>query len=843
MIKKILIILALLLIFALNGCKETTTQPCGTDDITITIIAQYDDCNGNWLTAEEAFVTITQNSGTNVVILDSGETVKGKYNYTPINSGCGIGNLSITANYLGRIQVLNVGYICKDTIVEVCVPCDTVPPQTCNSPGQIDPLIFIDDLSGNQCIPVNSPSKNSFYTRQAKYTNGSGNNIVIKNLASVLNYNQNFQNGKFRFKQPANFTVSGSDVILAPGESVTLIFELLTDEIGTFKEKLTFPVNCQGNSLTEQWEINLLAEVCPTPCDCPYSTDKEPYYAGLKDAESLQQGETKTYNNVKVLEIASTALQQGCYMVINDIVRIDDKGAEYSTFGGSNNPYQLNPGNAIYGFDDWMIVTPVSNTNQIKAGGSLSLNVKVGPVSRSGFLRDTFKLITTIYDKNGAVKDPNCEYKFYLQGKTCEDVCAVLEIMDLNAEQGSKKIEVKEINTQNVPNIWDANLFASAQTPINPINMGNYFNNNQIFVKFFSDFEPDAACTELDGNTTEFEFKVMIDKNILFCNKHQYNLSAINTGESDSEIDRKYFSFSPNSSTLSKYGEYFPVNVEFKPPTASELELMWNNGSKPNGDSTFKFRVQIWNQSINCHIVLNFEAKINGLPAISPERTLTAFNRITRLSSTPFYNSVRIKEKNIHYYANVSNLRLQETRFPANDPPHNSPNTNHNFYFNVDNPRNPSIVGELPELYLVQTNSNIFNRITTVPIAKYNSYDDFAADLGNLVNAVFTGSFNSRGTAPNRNFSYNSTSLIWSNSADKNEFNLGGTLGHPNGLVLDAGEIYLIWSTSGGSYLYNGNRFPCELAFIFINEIHDGTIPNVDERAKITINVVYPINK
>ena len=840
MYKKLFLLLSsIFFLLFINSCEEIVYEPCGKD-IEIKIVATVKQCNEECIDpAQDADISISQtNSSYNIV----GKTnLDGEFTFIPPKSGCGVSNLSLYAVFNNRIVSEMFPYICNDTTIYICFDLcqpDTVPTRNCDDLNQTDFLNFKFETTSDGCIPEDAIAKTMFAVLRV-----GSEDIRIEDLNKVLA----FEDNKFKFSKATEsfvkkiFENNGPNAILRAGSELRLGFDVNTDGTGTFNSFIEFDLKCVNQPTSiGKWRIELNAVVCETPCDCPFNEDDTKKFISDK---LLKPNEVDLLSNQRVLDVNPTLLKEGCYISINEIIRIDNQKREYSDIGLNNDPYQYSNQN-----DVWRITSQVAFPRRIDAGGRFNLSFEVKNPT-GGFLRDTFRIKTTVHDKDGNIVDPDCRYDFYLEARGCEDVCAVLEIKDLNVPDGSKKITVKEINTQNVTNIWDEVLFNNAQTPQNPINMLNYYNHNELFVKFYSDYKSNAACLELSENIkSEFEFDVKIDKNVLFCDRHQYELTRLITGEPDSDIDNRYFNFDPPSRSLAKNGDRFNVRVVFIPPSASELEQLWNNGSKPPNDSTFKFRLQIWNKSINCHIVLNFEAKVNGLPPISPKRHIDAFNRITTKRSTPNYFVANIKEKTHYYHSKTKNLIVSNTKF-SSDPPNNSPNTNDNFYINVDTPKDIDTIGEYPELYLVQTQTNIFNRITTEPIARYNDYDEFEADLGNLINAVFNGSFSSRGLITSRNFTYDQSTLQWNNSADKADFDNPGIYAFPNGIELrnatrGASSVYMIWSTNSGSYFFNGNRFPCELAFIFIDEIQNGEeTDNSDRRAKILFNVVYPIYK
>jgi hypothetical protein len=812
MLKKVLLISALFLLFLINSCKETINEPCG-DNIKITIVTKYHNCDNVCDNlAEESKISITQTSGTNTVLLDTGTTVKAQYIFTPLNSGCGIGNLSIVAGFQDKyFESVNLDYVCKDTTIEICieVDCDTVPPSTCNSLGKVDSLIFIDDNSGEKCIPINSPNANSYYSRKATYTNGSSENMVIRNLRSVINYNLTFQNGKFRYTPMVPLTFRGTDYVLTPNTSVRLDFQVLTDNIGSYQDKLVYDVICEGNpNVVEKWEINLKAEVCETPCDCPNDGSKAPELKVTSGADYLQQGDEKQFNNLEVLKIGSTTLQSGCYLTIKEIVRIDDKGNEYATRGWINNPYQINNGNPE---DDWTITTLAPYSAKISAGGSFKLNVKVGAVKRSGYLRDTFRIKTSVYDKNGVLKDNGCNFSFYLEGRGCGNECA--EIVIPQFRDGV----VNEVNTNNLIDIWDKTKWTGTSAPSKlsaptVIPLISYYNSKEVFFDFTTTFSEDAACKSTTPKLDKLTFNLRLPSNVEHCKLIQnYKFEVLSPYPSNLyqnyQKDLKFFTYYPtNSTNISQNGT--DVIISFKAPTPQEFRDLKNVDPTK---STFKYRLSIRDNEDNrdCHIILNIQATLDTMPLPGPVRQLYAYSQTTPKQTNPDYFAIRIDEPNTDGYWGADKNQVTSS---ATNP--NVPDSDDSFFINVTAPQ--GVPGQVPLLNLVPKGT-VFSNIKLVSGYSFTTQLAFDNGYRDLINSLFTN-----------------------NSFNLNPGRLANTFTGINGIPVKMGDVYAVWSTS----TYGSNNNPCHLALIYILEAALGTeVGNVSDITNIRYRLIYPIYK
>lgn len=834
MFRKILLPVFIIILLISNSCKEEINEPCG-EDITITIITKYKACGDEECLniADETEIQVYQNENNNtVILLDSGVTnTSGEYQFTPKESGCGINNLTIYGQFDDEIQFADIDYVCNDTIIEFCfeIGCaDTIPPNDCNDLNKTDSLNFNDNVNGD-CIDRDAPDGNNYYRMTATFCNSDLTNDI--RISGINNLPINFNNGKFRLSRAIPSSNANGEIILnQKNKCCRLIFEVLTDEVGTYAEQYNLQTVCSGNTGT--WEISLDAEICEPECNCPFNQN-EPYEIDFD--ETVEVGTSHAFNNIEVFQIGFNAFQDGCYLEIDEIVRIDEDGNILT-----NDAYTYNQGN------EWIITSSLSN-QQYESGDRFVIDAEFSPdVPQT--LRDTFRVNTTVYDADGNVVDPDCEYEFILEANGCQDGCAFMDY-DITV---TEDLVVKRINTQGVTDIWDDNLFEIASTPQTPIQLSDYYNYDEVMVRFNSDYSSPNLCGMNSVNIKEFDFIFYLDEQNEYCTLPQnYEITSINTGDDDSNIDSEYFTFTPIFGELETPDSQFGLNVEFNAPSYIELENLWDNGQKTNQDNIFKLRLNVYDEVHNCHIVLNFQAEVTGVPGVSPRRSLNSFNQISDKTILPAqigYEAAYILKKQDNFFGKMENHSISDTKYPGTDPAHNSPDGDQTFYINVDRPKNYTIGSpQNPELYLVSTDDNIFDKITQEPIAHYNSVSEFSSGLSDLIDDVFSGNaFSQQGSngAPSITFNYDPTVYGWRPYWDKMDFEEnGGQRGHPNGIDnLLPGQVYIIWSTNG-YYNYSGNEFSCNVAFLFIQSVYDDHDQDASHVAGIDWRIVYPVFK
>lgn len=812
--KKIIItVLVILAFFIFNACEEEINQPCG-DDINITVIAKYgcDDACDNIADNTRFYFT----NSTSRELLDSGTVLSGIFTYTPEESGCGVSNLSIRAEFQRyKPEIIQLDYICKDTTIEICF--NTCEPDTntnivdCNSLDNISDLIFIDDITGESCIKRNSPSPNSYYFRNASLFNDSDCDIRISNFTNITNYNQNFENGKFRLKKPFTHSnmINGNDLILPAGERIDLFFEVLTDEVGQFADQLQYNLTCQGGSCSGNgvWTINLEAEVCETECDCPFgnSIDNNPVY----EAPPLEVGEEHSAS-VAVATINSNYLKDGCYLQIVEIVRVNSERDEYA-LPLSNNPYTR-----VNDIDDWIITNQLNPEEQFSGKDNINLNFNLF-VSKSGFLRDTFRLKTNVFSSEGELLDSECNYDFYLEGRGCEDGCALIDL-DYNYTNNTTWV-VNEVNVGNLQNKWDTFSWQNARTITSQetIQLQGFRNNNEIFYQFGSSYSIDNACGT-NQNEYKFDFRLHLDEAIEYCDPNQsYTITIenpyFNSSDPNYNEDRNFFEFQPITSLNINDINGDDFTVTFTAPTYNEMRNIRN--SLP-GKNEFRYRLSIRsNDDNNCHIVLNFRTEISDLPIPGPIRQLYAYSQIEPNQLNPDYMAVQIDDWHPDGYWGVDKNQV---------PPKsgNYPISDDSFFINVTNPNGP--FGQEPLLNLVPRGT-VFRNIARVDLpsgaTRYTSNDAFMNGYVDMINQVI--------------FDANDCFAL---SPDRIASSFNGT----NGITIESGEVYAVWSDV--DYTSGSCSNPCNLALIYIYEVSNGDVADdQSDIANIRYRIVYPINK
>lgn len=812
--KRVLLFLSVLLL-AIYACDEEVSEPCG-EDIKLTIVTEYEDCDGEARIAKGAEIIIYQNNddGTRSR-LDSGVADgEGKYVFAPAESGCGLNSLNIFANYGDRSASEAVSYVCSDSSVYIsinlCVP-DTSVVTSCDDLDLTSNLVFIDDNSGEECIAVGAPGGNLYYKRTAYYTNGTTCNIRI-NGVGALNGAPNFNINKFRLTGASPAPVGGA-VVLAPGGTLQLDFEVNSDQIGSYNYQINLEVECEGESCVGSgvWTINLGAEVCETPCVCPFSEE----LIEIERDEMFTAGETKDFASQLIFKIGKSAIEEDCYFEITSIVRIDENRNLYSP---SFNPYtNINPE------DNWTVTTVAGKINgkQLKAGDELRLDFQAIAPNEKGAFADTFRVNGAIYNKNGELVDDDCAKDLYIWARACENPCEELIVRfntgnTADPDKDTKPF-VREVNVQGLTNIWDETLWVAPSHEPRVVQNGDRIsmqakhNYNELFVNFNAEAGSPTDCLD-DSNPYELNFSVALPsgyKRDEICQlPRTVSISTSPTGESDNAIDAGYFSVKTGRFEIEDVNDLINIAVEFNPPTIDELESLWTSGKKPDQDTTFKIRLSVYDEDFDCHIMLNFQASVSRIPKPGPIRQLYAYSQVTSKQTNPDYMAVEINAWHQDGYWGVDKNQV--------DPRAGTfPISGDSFFINVENPSGP--VGQPPLLNLVPRGA-VFDRISDGAVATFNTDNGFITGYGGVINGLFDDQGCFVEPTPNK---------------------AASTFTGINGLPISAGDVFVAWSSK---YSYGSCPNPCHVALIYIYEVSDGTdAANVSDVANIRYRIVYPI--
>jgi hypothetical protein len=212
---------------------------------------------------------------------------------------------------------------------------------------------------------------------------------------------------------------------------------------------------------------------------------------------------------------------------------------------------------------------------------------------------------------------------------------------------------------------------------------------------------------------------------------------------------------------------------------------------------------------------------------------MQAFSQISAADKNPSYHVYDIDE----YNSTLGNYGLRESLTPAFVNYSTTPNTpmsNHTLFFDVDSPDDTvANFTQLPKLFLINTPGNNFSRISAVPVATYDTPNDFFNNYesGNLMNQVMGSSIDK--------YNFNYTPY-----RSKDQFlTMGGLSIHPY-------EVYIVWDPSAAPDHYTtstGQQFiSCGMALIYISSVKSGeenfsSVTGGNGKASVSFYVVYPV--
>lgn len=785
--------------FIVYSCGEEVQRPCN-DEYTITILTKKVDCETGqcMYVAPYAQIVVSEQIGPDKYE-DISDTLltdeNGRLFWKPDEPTCGA-YLRFTGIYNTRHEFYGECFHKDATIILCFDDCPDTSEVSCDDLDLKCYRYFYND-DEDPCIYLNSRDT---HIECCRFTNTGASDIEITSIASIKIGDPIFPGSKFIYHSitpPWDGTIP---YLVPPLVSVKVCFKVSTDELGEFSDEIEIDLFCESNDSTGTWTINLEAEICPQNC-CPYIPVEEVYVDHTKEPVLVDgSGNSQTFDPI---EIFINDFSGGdCEICVTAIEHID--GPKYWELldAPKGTPYPL--GN------------PLTPPLRFIKGESFLVFPRFTP-GEIGCHADTFRIVVEQCDG-----DTCGIYTLIIEGCGCVDECPVIEISDYwNEDDEGIRVEYVDINgITPISDIWDERNYSGFYeiiTDSRDILLGSHYNNLQLFFRYSSDYAPPSDCFMDHFEFDELTFYLKYDYNVNYCDlKNNFRFKSINTGESDSEIDQKRFDFKPTVAQMDGKEDEIKITVRFIPPTSEE----WNI-EKPDGDSTYKFRLDVYDVVENCHIVLNFETKITGLPEISPIRQLYAFSQITTKQTIPDYMTVKIDAQHPDGHWGVDkNLNISQTKAGGNQP-----DTDDSFYINVEQPTNTTIV-QTPTLHLVNTTGNSFDMISASPIANYATNDQFVADLGNQVNRVI----------------HNTNCFLGNNIPSRSNTTFTGPT---KGIGISSGNLFLVWNSGPPTYPdppINNCVFPCHVAFIFIYEVSDGPV-SVSDVANIRYRIVYPVIK
>lgn len=795
-----LIVLALFM----HTCVEEVNYPCDDSaDLTFTINGSFiAQCGNTQVTepASNAFVVVTHfniKTQKTDTLLQSTLDSQGSIDLIVPNSGCGISNLKVTGSYKSIMWQDSIGFACCDTTLNMqfTQDCDEALEQqlTCNNLDQN----FTINLANRykNCIIEGSPDSEIKWN-SISFVAETDIQLDVSKLKNLA--------GKFS----ATFTPNpaGNTLQLASGQEFTATFLVETDETGTFSEKINIPVTCTSNQGSGIIAIDINAEICDDGCLCPFNTNGNTEFNVDKSSDGVIVGTTTSHNNESIFTIDGNMLADGCTMRITDIQRY---------------PTNSNPATSIFASHesvfDWTLTSPTAYPVELDMNDEFRLSSEFSP-SRSGLSVDTFEVFTEVYNSVGALKD-QCSFQVIMTGRGCVNVCPVVKINSFAPSE----------------------LLSSTNTFIRKINLGEQIamdSGDKIKQKMTGSLGSLCAGMGALPEKVAYGFKLDLAPDEEVCSNINITFNVLQDGTID---DRTFFELSPNTISLSNIGSE-SVIATFSPPTIS-THLQSGHAS------TYRVRIlaeaSTSNGVVLCTQEIKLDAEVNETSLqVSEPRLMKAFSQISDKDNSPAYQAYDIVTYNqqFNYYGKVDNLNPVLGHINTSSVPM-QPNSGHAFFFDVDEPTNKTL-RQMPKLYLVNNNWNIYKQITKYPVAYYPRNDDFKNDMKNLVQRVFTpGNFSSYNTSPIHTFNFSALSSgpMWSNSTHASEMNAYGT-----GIPLEVGGVYIIWapednpasSINVGADTYTSY---CNVAFLYIDAISDGSGTN-HHIGNVSFYVVYPLS-
>lgn len=802
----IAIILSGILLFLTYSCEEKFNDPYeNLDNIHLVIQCNYiEECGGSLDTIAAAgadIIILHHNRNTGSTDTLSVETMdsRGILKHQLPDSKGGISNVSFLINYKSFLFSSHMDYLCCDSVfvLEFQRSCDEVFKSEvgCENLNQK----FDIDISNKHgdCLVIGTPNDEM---RNNSFTIISADPIEI-DMNPLLALRGDFT---------ANISPApNAQGIVRLNENSSLFVTVFTNtsQAGSYQEVIELPVKCVQEEDADGAGIitvEIKAEVCEDVCICPFDTDGKSTYNVDMTNDPLKIHLSKDYDNHFIFKVNSEMLDQSCYFMIKEIKRV-----------GSNLP--INTVNLQY---NWKITSDDINKS-FYINDLFSLSLTFSP-TKTGEIEEEFEVITEVYNKYGELSESNCTFIVNLKGFGCEDVCPLI------TKTNYLPAELVDAVSSNVVGNFQHN---------DKITMSNDFIINQSMEGLLS-----STCwPNLKLDLINYSVSIPNRDDLELCQDIDIELFIQDDGITN---DRDFFSASwsltaTRITSLSKQSKSKDFNIGFNPPS-NKIHIQSGH------DSIYKCKVIIQasdSYGVICSQEIKIEASVNaGSIKMSETQSMKAFSQVSDKESNPSYQAYKIDYYNetYWYHGQIDNLKpvLGHVNMQVTPP---APITNHSFYFEVDNPTN-LLLRQMPKLYLVNSELNKYNQITSLPVARYNSNIEFSADLQDLVNTVFkTGTFTSRGVVSNSFLHDISNGTIeWTPSMSAQQM-----FSSKSGVDINLGDVFIVWNSEGSIDSFESGSFNystyCEVAFIYIDGISDGA-GTQHHIGNVSFVVAYPLN-
>lgn len=432
---KILIAVVFLLLF-IQACMETIS-PSNENEHELTVLVYQTTAGANTGTTpiRNAEVNVFAGEQTTPNALKAFTNSQGATVFrlkVPLTGS----NYNITATYNNRTQSKNSILLCRDTTLIFVFDTTQVTSLDCANLNREETLVFVDD-NFNPELNLNTPANISRYDRCTGGLYNAGTENITLTLPKV--------NPPFKLQSVlidgSAYAVKNNQVIIKPGETLTLCFSVSTKEIGEFAQTLSIPLVCE-NGDQGTYSLTLIATVVPPTCDCDeYGNNYE-----LKLSEKVPVGEQR---DVKKVVFTNNS---PCNVIINQT--------------------------AFDGNDGWAILSP-NFPITIKSGASLELTVRFNSIS-SGTHIDTLSLEVTPEGTENI-----CQFDVYLEGEGCSGSCPLISTNEYNFQP----YQSTAIN-DTISNRTDKRVFFSMLNVNPPI--------QTTVSRLYYFMNPDSACNDVN---------------------------------------------------------------------------------------------------------------------------------------------------------------------------------------------------------------------------------------------------------------------------------------------------------------------------------------------------------
>jgi hypothetical protein len=798
------ILIGILLLLAFS-CEEKFNDPYkDLDDIHLVIQCNYiEECGGalNTVAAAGADITIlhynikTGSTDTlSIKTLDS----RGMLKHQLPNSKGGISNVSFLVNYKSFVFSSYMDYLCCDSVFVLdfqrnCTDVfkSEVSCEELNQKFDID----ISNQHGD-CLVIGTPKE-----------------IMRNNSFSILSTDQLEIDVKPLIALNGNLTANispapnGQGIVkLDVNSSFFVTIFANTSVVGNFQETIELPVTCTDDESQNTQGIitvNINAEVCEDVCLCPFNTDLTNLYVVDQSNNSVKINNTKEFKDYSILRINTGMLDESCYIKVKEIKRI-----------GSSLPI-----NTVNHTHNWSITSEYAD-KRLNLHDSFNLTLSFSP-TRTGEIEDKFEVITEVYNKYDELRESNCSFVIHLKGFGCEDICPII------TKTNTIRAELIDASTHSLISIF--------------YNSESITMNDGITIKQSMNGKLGTLCYGfLNDEMIGYRISLPSNQDLFLCQDIELTYSIFDDGINN---DKNYFDANwsrgnTSKTSLSDRSISDDLMIKFNPPAMS-------SHIQAGHDSIYKCRIVITatdSYGVICSQEIKIEALVKaGNIQVSETQSMKAFSQVSDKESIPSYQAYKIDTYNQHYmyYGQVDNLKPILGHLNVQSVPP-VPVTGHSFYFEVDEPQNINF-RQIPKLYIIDSDFNKYNNITSVPVARYNSNIEFHNDLQDLVDLAFRpGVFTSRGIV-NHNITFNisNNDVEWSPSVSASEI-----FASKIGIDINLGDVFIVWNTNGTTESFDaqGQNYKnfCDIAFIYIDGISDGT-GTQHHIGNVSFVVAYPL--